>query len=267
MSTRTPANCPHELRPGTTVCLHCLAVERAAARQKAKRTALRLVALGLVAAAGTLGAGKLASVSRGERADSTAAADPAVMHDGGSEAAPVGEPASEPAPASTTPAGSPSSPSPTFTVSAPVGATPTFRTAAAVSEPAPAALRPTAPVAAALRPRIREGTSELGGGMMAERHGDTVRVHFDTELNRTRRADKFERIVRATLPRVYGAPAEAALAADPTGALVAGDLTGELPRRGVHVRLVEGGMLSLWPATRPGRDGPLVVTYVATIAH
>ena len=258
MSTRTPANCPHELRPGTSVCLHCLATERAAARRKAKRTALRLVTLGLVAAAGTLAAGRIAYSSHILTVDSTASTDPAPTHGGAPAAVPDTEP--ESAPISTASAPAAASATPTLAVAAPVEETPTFRTAAAVSEPA--ALRPAVP---AVRPRIPEGRSALGGGMVAERHGDTVVVHFDTELNRTRRADKFERIVRATLPRVYGAPAEAALAAVPAGALVAGDLTGMLPRAGVHMRLAEGGTLSLWPATRPGRDGPLVVTYVATI--
>ena len=61
--------------------------------------------------------------------------------------------------------------------------------------------------------------------MVADRAGDTVRVSFDLLLSRTRRSDKFEAIVRSTLPQVYGAPADSALRALPAGAVArAGDL-------------------------------------------
>jgi hypothetical protein len=102
--------------------------------------------------------------------------------------------------------------------------------------------------------------------MIAERSGDTVAVHFDTPLARTRRPDKFERIVRATLKDVYGAVADTVLARVPAGGLAraAVALDATRPRR-VELRTADGAMLAVWPETRPGRDGPLVVTYRAVL--
>jgi hypothetical protein len=115
---------------------------------------------------------------------------------------------------------------------------------------------------------VAEGRTELRDGLVAVRSGDTVAVHFDTPATRTRRFDKFERIVRETLPQVYGAVADSVLARVPAGQLArSGDLLTELPERGVHLPTGDGGTLALWPETRPGRDGPLVVTYRATLAR
>jgi hypothetical protein len=256
MSTRTPANCPHELRPGTAVCLHCLAIERQAARQRSRRTASRVAVLGVVAVVGTIAVGQVATALQSRSAAPSAGA-------------PAGEPA---APLVADRAGEADVSEPAQPEPAPTAAMPTAGAAMAAvpaSHPVLASL-PAAPAASApaLRPRVGEGTSALGGGMRAERRGDTVTVHFDTDLNRTRRADKFEKIVRATLPRVYGAGAAQALATLPKGTLTAGhDLVGELPTRGVHLRLADGNTVSVWPTTRPGRDGPLVVTYRATVAR
>jgi hypothetical protein len=134
--------------------------------------------------------------------------------------------------------------------------------AAPVSAP-PAGVAAPARAVAAIAPRIAEGRTELRDGLFAIRRGDSVVVHFDTPHARTRRPDKFERIVRATLAEVYGAPVESALAMLPEGEVARqGELLTELPARGVHLALPGGGRLALWPATRPGRDGPLVVTYV-----
>jgi hypothetical protein len=92
-----------------------------------------------------------------------------------------------------------------------------------------------------------------------------VTVYFDTPVTRTRRPEKFERIVRTTLPRIYGAdsPAAAAVQAFPEGQLLAsaGDLLTELPTRGLELPAGPGRALTLWPGTRPGEDGPLVVSY------
>lgn len=125
--------------------------------------------------------------------------------------------------------------------------------------PAPAPSSVPAPI-------VAEGRTPLPGGLMAVRTGDTVVVHFDTPETRTRRPEKFERIVRETLPAIYGALAGDALAGLPAGQLVAGaELLEELPARGMRLRTAQGGELILWPATRPGRDGPLVVSYRATV--
>lgn len=126
----------------------------------------------------------------------------------------------------------------------------------------------TTTTAAAPRPVVSEGRTEIGEGVYVVRAGDTVTVHFDTRLDRTRRPPKFERIVRATLPVAYGAPADSALAALPDGAIAqAGDLLTELPARGVRLPLAGGWTLSLYPETRPGDDGPLVIAYRATITR
>ena len=250
MSTRTPTDCPHELRPGTSVCLHCLAVERAAGRRRAKQTALRLISGAFVVAGGTLAARQLAFFVSEPAVRPAAESAPTVAAD-----VPAERPAEPQAP-SVRPGTDE-----VVTVGEEPMPTPMFRPAAAITITAPAPTRRPGGVT----PTVREGTSDIGGGMIAERRGDTVTVHFDTELNRTRRADKFERIVRATLPRLYGAPVEAALAGVPEGALVRGDPTRTLPRTGLQLRLPDGGTLAVWPTTRAGRDGPLVVTYVATV--
>lgn len=236
MPPQTPASCTHELRPGITVCLHC----RHAARQSqaARTRAVLLRAGGAVALlAGAVGA---VALLRGEAGPTPPLATlAAATPDAGAAAAPAANVpiASEPA-----------------SIIRPV--------AHATVPPAPPAAPPAAP---RFVPIIPEGRTALRGGIVAVRTGDTVAVHFDTPATRTRRRDKFERLVRATLPAVFGPTADSALAAVPRGRLTAsGDLLTELPTRGLRLA-TPNGTLALWPATRPGRDGPLVVTYVATI--
>jgi hypothetical protein len=65
---------------------------------------------------------------------------------------------------------------------------------------------------------------------------------------------------------VYGARADSLLAGVPEGGLVDGDLLTELPARGLRVALADGWALRVWPETRPGRDGPLVVRYRTVVA-
>ena len=221
-----------------TVCLHCrhaaLLVTRARRRRTLGRAAMAGAVLVLLGAGGVAGAGALQarrSVVLSESSTGTPAAD---------------------------------------------DATPATLLAAAPTEPAPRPSAPPLPAApalvaapgerAVLAPAIAEGRSALRDGMSAVRTGGTVLVHFDTPLARTRRPEKFERIVRATLPAVYGAAADSLLATVPSGTFAeSGDLVTELPARGVHLALPGGGTLSIWPQTRPGQDGPLVVTYRATV--
>lgn len=119
-----------------------------------------------------------------------------------------------------------------------------------------------------MTPSVAEGRTELGEGMFAERAGAQVTVHFDTDDLRTRFDEKFERIVRSTLPRVFGPDVRAALNDVPVGNFVrGGDLLHELPTRGIALPLTEGRTLTVWPVTRPGRDGPLVDSYRAAITH
>ena len=83
-----------------------------------------------------------------------------------------------------------------------------------------------------------------------------------------RHEDKFEAIVRQTLHNVYGTVADTLLAAVPAGSLVApNELVTTLPSRGVRLTSADGARIQLWPETRPGRDGPLVVAYRTVVEH
>ena len=125
----------------------------------------------------------------------------------------------------------------------------------------------TTPPAAELAPTIGEGRTSLRDGIVAERHGDEITVHFDTPAARTRRPEKFEGILRATLPRIFGAAVDSALGAMPAGTVVPPQgLTTDLPTQGLYVPLPGGPTLRIWPETRPGEEGPLVVRYRVLVA-
>jgi len=111
-------------------------------------------------------------------------------------------------------------------------------------------------------PLIAEGRTELGDGTYAVRAAQEIVVHFDTPLRRTRQGEKFERVVRETLPALYGAPAQRALDAVPEGTLIVGEgLLTELPLRGVTLPAHDGIAITVYPGTRAGQDGPLAVRY------
>jgi hypothetical protein len=113
-----------------------------------------------------------------------------------------------------------------------------------------------------LKPIVAEGRTPLRDGLVAVRTGDTVAVHFDTPLMRTRQPQKFEQLVRATLPSIYGAAVESVLATVAAGELIRGvDPTTTSAAHGVYLPLAAGWSIALWPETRPGRDGPLIITY------
>jgi hypothetical protein len=235
MSQRTPANCPHDLRPGITVCLRCKSEERKAARAKAQQNLSRLGAIAVgVTVIGALGAAAF-TMARNQKAARPAAT---VTRDS--------------TPAATTPASVPT-PDSAATAAAPPAQAPTQ-----------AATEGTPP----LTPMIGVDSTTLAEGVHAARSGNDVVVRFDTPMVRTRRAEKFERIVRETLPKVYGSSADSLLARIPAGAIVrSGDLINELPARGVRLAAGGGWTLTLWPETRQGRDGPLVVSYRAALAR
>lgn len=112
-----------------------------------------------------------------------------------------------------------------------------------------------------LQPSIGEGRNDLGDSVYAIREGQQVTVHFDTETLRTRFDWKFEGVVRATLPLVFGQEARVALDSIPSGTWVRGGaMLTELPQRGIALAVGEH-RLRVWPITRQGRDGPLVVAY------
>jgi hypothetical protein len=122
--------------------------------------------------------------------------------------------------------------------------------------------RPAVPAIPTIAPVVPQGRTELHDSLFVERRGDTVFVHFDTSPARTRRADKFESVVRETLRTVYGAIADTVLAAVPAGRLaMPNELVSTLPTKGIHLTASRGARIGVWPEIRPGRDGPLVVAY------
>jgi hypothetical protein len=215
---QTAVECPHGLRPGTTVCLRCRQDARSVARQKRVRFLGRvgLVFAGAVVVITLLiGAWNALATDRGG-ADEPPNTTPQTPSSPGSATAP--------------PAGS--------------------RTV----------------LASGLEPTMAEGRRHLGDSVFAIRDGAQVTVHFDTDSLRTRLDWKFEGIVRATLPLVFGAEAAAALDSVPAGTLASGgQLLTELPRRGITLKVGDQA-LKVWPVTRQGRDGPLVVGYRAAAA-
>lgn len=216
-SVLTPT-CPHGLRPGTTVCLHCRQEQRLAARKEryliAARFGIATAGVGVVLA--VIIGGVLALAPSSSTAHTVDGADTATVTQAAKTVKPVTRAAARPA-------------------------------------------------QQRLIPAISEGRRELGDSMFAVREGFQVTVHFDTDELRTRFDWKFEGVVRATLPIVFGAEARAALDSVPEGSLARdGDLLNDLPTKGIALDLPSGTELRVWPITRPGRDGPIVVGYRAT---
>jgi hypothetical protein len=129
-------------------------------------------------------------------------------------------------------------------------------------------LAPPTPVRAPIGPVLAEGSTTLREGIEAVRRGDTVVVSFDNPQGRTRRADKFDQLVRETLPRIYGPLADSLLALHP-GRLVNDPraLVRELPTKGLSLAGAGEWRIVVWPETRPGQDGPLVIRYRTTLAR
>jgi hypothetical protein len=245
------------------VCLHCLHADRVAARERRQRAIVRFIAwtLGL-AVVGIVGAEGASAVTR--HPEPIRSARTAAQHltpvtvVAARDSVPVTAPFAAPtiqlqgAPASTTPIVD--------------SATHAAATAVSVAPPVPT-VDSAPPRAPRLGPIIPQGRTDLHDSLFAVRSGDTVVVNFDTGPARTRRADKFELLVRQTLRSVYGAVADTVLATVPNGRLAsAKELVTALPSRGIHLGAARGPRLALWPQTRPGRDGPLVVAY-RTIAE
>jgi hypothetical protein len=277
MSTSTTYDaswaCTHERRPHTTICIHCRREERAAVQLRRRRAAgrLGLTVLAVIffsaggVAAVTAMEGRLPSapavgrlhvntrwldVARARTRDllsnftSRAAAAPVPIH-------------VSPVPADSV----------ALTESAPsVAAKDTVLAALneALRQAQDSALGGTPP----MKPIVAEGRTTLSDGLVAVRTGDTVTVQFDTPKMRTRQPEKFEQLVRATLPAVFGAAADSLLATIAAGNLIRGlDLAATVPAHSIYLPLAAGWNLALWPETRPGRDGPLIVTYRAALTR
>jgi len=137
---------------------------------------------------------------------------------------------------------------------------------AQISAPLATAISPGEPPVRA--PIVGEGRTELGDGLFAVRDGASVTVHFDVPQARTRRRDKFDRVVRATLPRVYGPAAQAVLDEIPQGQIVqAGTIPAELEKSGLRIPLGDSAAIELWPELRDAQGGPLVVGYRVAVAR
>jgi hypothetical protein len=225
--------CPHDLGPGITVCLRCRQERRDASRARQQRLFAMsgVVGMGLIGVyvmAASAASALRATASRDTLRVAARASVVASSINGGSDVKQQG----------------------VSLASAPVA-----------PPPAPTSQAPLALI-------VSEGRTEFIDDLIAERGGDSVIVDFDTPATRTRRRDKFESVVRRTLPMVYGALADSVLRAIPDGGIVGDvDLLTELPKRGVHLRVGDGWTLDMWPLTRPGQDGPLVVSYWARVSR
>lgn len=244
MSPVTRPPCPHDLGPGTTVCLRCRQEERQLALARQKRMLMRVgLTLAGVVVVAVVGSAVVRAVRTSASAGGKAPLQLLASTSTTSSVQQQGAPAATPA-----------------VLASAVTPAPTPKTAPVTS----AAPRVNAGGTLALK--VPLGRSGLRDSMYVERDADSAVVHFDTELARTRRRDKFEATVRATLPVLYGAGIDSMLTALPDGAITGDrDLVSEVAVRGVRLPVPAGGTLELWPVTRPGRDGPLVVGYRARV--
>jgi hypothetical protein len=229
--------CTHERRPGTTVCLHCRHAARIAAADRRKKLAFRGAALAIVAAvvstAGLMSATKI----RGRLAERGAVEQ-------------------QPSASSTTPKAD----------SASGTSLPILQQAATPPRDSGVRDTPVARSQPALTPVIAPGETILADSVIAVRTDSAVTLSFDKPMTRTRLPEKFERFLRRTLAEIYGAQIEGVLASQPEGSLTGqGNLLSELPTRGIHVPVSEDWKLIIYPETRPGLDGPLVIRYRVTV--
>jgi hypothetical protein len=272
-------SCPHELRPGTTVCLHCRWEARTAARQRRNRMLVRgssalavLATLGVIGLVGrvalhgrTFPSGVRVATAAVTRESNGESAKPPAPNDSASQQGQISVAtnatnatnatvvAAAPMPAPTAPTAPALTPAPSA-ASKTVAVAPTALARPAASRP------PVSTVAVV--PVVPQGRSLVGDSLLVVRADSSVTLSFDRTMVRTRIPDKFERFVRSTLPALYGAVADSALSRIPEGGLARqGDLINELPARGMRIPVAPGLSIALYPITRSGRDGPLVTQY------
>lgn len=245
------------------VCLHCLHAERLAARDRRQRIIVRFIAWTLsIAIVAVVGAAGVNAATKHETTSSTprVATRRLVPHQ-----APGTQDSTAVANATTTiqQQGVPAAPS-GKAVDSSGHATPI---APADASPTPVVHADSTPATPSLiGPIIPQGRTELPDSLYAVRRGDTVVVNFDTGPARTRRADKFELVVRQTLRSVFGPVADTLLSAVPEGKLAdASELVTTLPRSGIHLQGPHLPHVALWPQTKPGRNGPLVFAYKTVV--
>ena len=249
------------------VCLHCLHNARVEARERRRRAIVRFTAWTLsITIVGVVGT---AAVNAAMHPAETPAAPAATRRASKVAAAPKPDSTITVASATVVQQGGPTPVTPLADSTAQPVTTPVVTNPPA-PHPDSAATHAavSAPPVPLIRPVIPIGRTDLPDSLYLERRGDTVVVHFDTSPARTRRADKFETVVRQTLRSVYGAVADTLLATVPAGSLVMpNQLLTKLPSRGIHLGITGGARIQLWPETRPGRDGPLVVAYRTVVEH
>jgi hypothetical protein len=226
--------CTHERGHGTTVCVHCRHAARAVARERRRRFMMRASAAAIVVtmigAVGVLSAAAIRARTSLRKSDRRTTAD-----------------------ARSTPEVA------VATASAPQ--------AQGLSNPpvvqrADSVVHSKAPFA----PVVPQGQSSLPDGPTVVRTDSLVTVSFDAPMIRTRIPAKFERLVRSTLPAVYGRSIDSVLSKIPEGGIARqGDLVSELPTRGVRIPVNAEWTIALYPETRPGQDGPLVIRYRVSV--
>lgn len=239
----SPQICTHERGVGTTVCLHCRKEARVAAKDRRRRLVLRGSAAGIVVATGVAATALGATAIRDKGfLKHEASATPAVPPEPARPASDSNRVGSNAVQAADSTTGAPMQPPAAAVASKPIVATP-----------------------AAPAPIVRMGSSSIAGGLGAERTDSAVTLSFDMPMTRTRRPDKFEQLVRTTLPSIYGRRVDSALVAMPIGSLAnQGDLLTELPSRGMRIPLDSAWEIRVFPETRKGVEGPLVVRYRAS---
>jgi len=230
--------CTHERRPGTTICLLCRQEEREASLVRRRRLLGQLARVG----AGLAVAGVVVMVAGTIRVQASRARLPVLA-----KAAPAAE----------------------DSLVVQQAARALASTDRVTALPAPPAGRVDAPPLLLVVP---EGKSDLhtplGDGVFVERSGDSVTVHFDTPATRTRRIDKLSNVLRTTLPAVYGPAVEPVLKDSLLAQLRSGSILTDLPKRGLHFAVAgTSWRLDVFPETRPGQDGPLLVRYRAALTR
>ena len=226
--------CMHERGHGTTVCVHCRHEARTVARERRRRLMKRASAVAIVVttlgAVGVLSAAAIRARTSLHRTDRRVTTDP--------RSTPEVAVATAPAPQ-------------VQGLSKPQ-----------VGQRADTVAHSKAPFA----PVVPQGQSSLPDGPTAVRTDSLVTVSFDMPMIRTRIPAKFERLVRSTLPAVYGRSIDSVLAKIPEGGIARqGNLVSELPTRGVRIPVNAEWAIALYPETRPGQDGPLVIRYRVSV--
>jgi hypothetical protein len=242
-------DCPHERGPGTTLCLHCRREARLVAQVKRKKLMLRGTAAAIVIGTSLAASAMAATAMRGRSAARRT----------GTSASRVVVP-------------TPVLSSAAIAVSSRVDSTLAVSAATDSGTSAtnsPAAASPSivvAPEKAPLSPVIPSGSSPLTGGLTVFRADSVVTVSFDLPMQRTRIPEKFEHLVRTSLPAVYGPAMDSILTKVAIGALAGqGNLLTELPTVGVRIPVSSSWEVRVYPETRKGQDGPLVVRYRSVV--